>query len=147
MDKSQLLGVAIQKEAEAQRLYENAGKRIRDPGGKKLLEELATEEGKHRAMLEGLPPEQAEQFQPDETQDSRIGDYLKPTSLDPESSVQDVLIYAIKREEAARHFYSAMAAQVKCAALKPLLKKLAAMEKSHKARLERFYEDVFLKEM
>ena len=147
MDKSEILSLAIEKEIQAQQLYETAAYRMQDPAGKTLLAELAVEEAKHRKMLEALPPDQAEQFDSDETQDRQIGEYLAPTPLSPDASLQDVLIYAIKREGEARHFYETMAKSVDSADLQKLLRKLAAMETSHKARLEEFYEDVFLKEM
>jgi len=147
MDKSEVLSLAIEREIAAQQIYETAADRIQEPAGKVLLTELAGQEAEHRAMLESVPPDQAEQFQPDETQDRQIGEYLEPTPLAPDSSLQDVLIYAIKREDDARHFYQTMAKMVEGGDLRELLQKLATMETSHKARLEEFYEDVFLKEM
>jgi rubrerythrin len=109
MDKIRILNHAIQKEIEAANLYRDAARVIEEPAGKTLLTELASQEDGHRKLLESLPPEQAEEFRPDKTLDRRIGDYLEPRPLAPGSSLQDILIHAIKREEEARHFYQAMA--------------------------------------
>ena len=76
----------------------------------------------------------------------RITEYLEGKTLAPDSTLQDAMVFAMKREEQARRFYEAMAAAVQSGELADLLAKLAAMEAAHKARLEALYEDVFLRE-
>ena len=147
MKPPDVLSLAVQKEIEAHELYANVAQRTDNPAAKALLRELAAEEANHRSLLEGLRPEQVTAFKPPRAlQDLKITEYLQATPLGPESGLQEVLIHAMKREEQARDFYQAMAGATQDDQLKRLLEKLATMETSHKARLEAFYDDVFLRE-
>ena len=76
-----------------------------------------------------------------------LAQYLAPKPLAADSSLQDVLVHAMKREEEAMVFYLTMAEQAAQDDLRVLLEGLSEMENSHKARLEAFYEDVFMQEM
>lgn len=147
MDTQEILDLAIQKEVEAYDLYTGASEKTDNPGAKKLLDELAEQEAYHRSLLEGLPPEQADEFEPPKEKDRHISEHLESRPLGPDSSLQDVLIHAMEREEAARKFYAAIAENAESADLRSLLEKLSTMEDAHKARLEDFYEEVFLQEM
>ena len=147
MKPSRLIRIAIEKEIEAYELYTNVARRTDNPAAKALLQELAAEEDKHRALLEGLKPEQVQSFKPPRLRDLQITEYLSAKPLGPDSGLQDVLIHAMKREQRAREFYEAMGGATQDAALRTLLEKLATMEKSHKARLEALYEEVFMREM
>jgi len=146
MDPEQVLAMAIEKEKEAHELYAGVAERTKDPAVRTLLGELAAEEASHRATLTGLTPEAASAFKAPVGRDLNIAEYLEPKPLGPESGLQDALIHAMKREEEARAFYQAMAGAVSDHGLRSLLRELAAMENGHKARLEAFYEDVFLRE-
>jgi rubrerythrin len=147
MNAEEVINLAIRKEIEAYELYTGVMERVDNPGAARLLKDLAEQEAYHRRLLEGLPPEQAGQFTPPREEQRHISEYLESRPLGPESSLQDVLIHAMEREEAASQFYSTMADSVDEAELRSLLEKLSTMEEAHEARLEDFYEDVFLKEM
>jgi rubrerythrin len=73
-------------------------------------------------------------------QDLKSAEYLEDRPLDPDAGLQDIVIYAMHREEEARDFYRRMADSAPGAELRELFGKLAAMERSHKGRLEEFYE-------
>ena len=147
MDKQEILNLAIQKEIEAYELYTAAAEKTDNPGAEKLLNGLADQEQYHRRLLEGLPPEQAAEFEPPKERDRHISEHLESRPLGPDSSLQDVIIHAMEREEAARKFYQHIADNVEDPELHSVLEKLATMENAHKARLEDFYEEVFLQEM
>jgi len=147
MEPSEVLSLAIRKEIEARELYANVAERTDNPAARTLLCELAKEEANHRRLLEGLSPEHVAAFKPPRAgQDLKIAEYLEATPLGPESSLQEVVTHAMKREEQARDFYQAMAAATENRQLRKLLERLATMETAHKVRLETFYDDVFLRE-
>ena len=147
VDTLQILKTAIRKEVEAHDVYADTAQRTDNPAVRALLSELAAEEARHRELLEGLPPEQADAFTPPEGRDMKISDHLEAKPLGAGSGLQEVMVHAMDRETAAREFYLAMADGAADPELKGLLEKLAAMENAHKARLEELYEDVFLREM
>ena len=147
MEPSEVLSLAIRKEIEASELYANVAERTDNPAARTLLRELAEQEENHRHLLEHLSPEHVTAFKPPRAgQDLKITEYLEATPLGPESSLQEVVIHAMKREEQARDFYQTMAEAAENGQLKRLLEKLSTMEAGHKARLEAFYDDVFLRE-
>ena len=147
MDAAEILKMAVGKEAEAYDLYCATADRTDNPAARALLRELAAEEAQHRDLLQGLTPQQAASFRPPQARDLKIAQYLAPKPLALDSSLQDVLVHAMKREEEAMAFYLTMAELAAQDDLRVLLEGLSEMENSHKARLEAFYEDVFMQEM
>jgi rubrerythrin len=146
VDAAEVLARAVQKEVEARTLYQGAAARTQNPAGRKLLNELAEEEQRHQRLLEGLSAEGAGTFHPPQGADRKISEYLEPKPLRADSGLQEILIHAMKREEEARAFYQTMARGAEEDEVRSLFQGLAAMEESHKGRLEAFYEDVFLRE-
>ncbi|MFP4026390.1 MAG: ferritin-like domain-containing protein [Candidatus Brocadiia bacterium] len=147
MDKKQILKAAIKKEVEAHDLYADMAERTDNPGARSLLEDLAEEEDGHRQLLEGLSAEEIDKFTPPEKRDLKLTEHLKSKPLKENSSLQDVLVHAMEREKRAREFYETMAQSTDGKTWSTLFGKLAKMENTHKARLEEFYEEVFLQEM
>ncbi len=146
MDATKALDMAIKKEVEAHTLYRSVARKMDDPAARTLLAELAEEEVRHRALLEELTGDQAASFKPPQGRSRNIVNYLTSKPLRADSSLQQILVYAMKREDEARAFYQTMARAADNADLRALLENLSAMEDSHKARLEILYEDVFMQE-
>jgi rubrerythrin len=146
MEPQEIVALAISKEAEAEALYSETAGRIDDLAARVLLKELAAEEAQHRRLLEGLDPAKIREFQVPRARDAMIAEHLQARPLTGRSSLQDVMVYAMQREQKAGQFYETMAASVRNRDLAQLLLNLAAMEMTHKARLEEFYEEVFLSE-
>ena len=67
--------------------------------------------------------------------------YLAAVPLAPSSSPQDILIVAIKKEEAAHEFYKALSELTKDAPNKSVFETLAAEELKHKERLQNLYDE------
>lgn len=143
---AEILKQALAKEKEAHKVYSNASKTIKDPGAKKLIGELAKEELKHVRRLEQYKTEGLQSREMKKIQDLRISDYLVDKELTPNMNLQDVLIFAMKREQKAHEFYLNMSKAVDEADTKRLFDVLAQEELSHKNRLETFYDDVIYKE-
>ena len=146
MDIRQVLSLAVQKEQGACELYERAAVAAVDPAAKRLFLDMAAEEEGHRAMLLALDPADLSSFEPEDRQSPGIAEHLARKPLAPGAGLQDLLAYAIHREQEAELFYKKMAEGLTRPELKELFGKLAAMEASHKVHLEELYDDMFLRE-
>jgi rubrerythrin len=67
--------------------------------------------------------------------------------LNPNATVQEVMIYAIHEEKRAVDFYRNMAEQCAGAPMSEMYRKLSQDEEGHLARLEDLYEKAYLKDM
>jgi rubrerythrin len=67
--------------------------------------------------------------------------YLAEVPLTPSSSPQDVLIVAIKKEEAAHDFYKTLSELTTDASNKVVFETLAGEELKHKQRLQELYDE------
>jgi rubrerythrin len=140
----ELIHFAIKKEKEAYDLYFGFAKKTKNPAAKKLLEELAEEELGHKIALENLSEaENMLNFQIKPVQDLKLSDHLVLYTIDENSDIQAVLIYAMKAEKVAYELYTKMAEAALDDQNISLFQKLAQMELSHKNRLETLYEDMF----
>lgn len=146
MDVRQVLALAVEKEEAAGDLYEGMAEESDDPAVKALLGELAAEERKHKELLQGVEPADIPALRPGELRAPRIAAFLQVRPLSPEPRLQDVLAYAIRREQEAEGFYAQMSQRVHRDDLGSLFGSLAAMENRHMVRLEDLYETMFLQE-
>ena len=146
MELEELIATAAAKETAAHDLYARTAEASDDPAVKALLTELARDEARHREMLEGLEAGRLGTFAPETPRDLGIAEYMEERHLSPEAGLQEVMIYAMQREQEARDFYAGIAAAGGEPAAAALFGKLAAMEAGHKARLEELYEAMFLRD-
>lgn len=143
MTVDQVLEMALKLEIQSEKMYRQAAAQVETPGGRVLLEELAEEEVRHRQMLEGV------QATGDHKRigagpapaDLRVADFLTDPNLGPESTTQDILLFAIKREAGAVRLYSRMLGMYADTAAVPVLDRLVLEEKLHKERLEKEYDE------
>ena len=73
-----------------------------------------------------------------------MSNYLVDVSIDPDSSYQDILIFAIKNEASAVGLYTDLCAQAADDGAKALFSQIAEEEKLHKLRLETEYDEFVL---
>ena len=141
-----IIGFAIEKEEEAAELYSDMAGKSDQSGTKEMFLDLAKQEQGHKARLQSIsksgPPEQSEKTIPD----LKISDYLVDVEIGSDSSYQDVLIFAMKREESAVSLYTDLAGKAGSDDLKSIFLSLADEEKKHKLKLEVEYDDNVLKE-
>ncbi len=146
----EIIQQAIKTEAASYALYTSASKRIKDPAAKAGLADLAEQEKQHKAKLEGLLAGDlnwaVKLSQREQVRDLQIGEFLEARPLTADSDLQDVLIVAMKREEATAAFYTQMAKLVDPGPVKGLFEMLATEEVKHKKYVESIYEDVVYKE-
>lgn len=148
MTIDKVLESAIRLEVQSERMYRDAAESIRTPGGRALLEELAEEEVRHRDMLEGVRSsgDHGRIGAGAAPLDLRIAEFLREPPLRADSTTQDILLFAIKREQNAVDLYTRMAALYAGTSAVPVLQRLVLEEKHHKERLEREYEETILPE-
>ncbi len=144
----EILDRATQNEANAYAFYSQAIDIVKDPSAKVLLKEFADIELKHKKTLENfdLSKIDEEHHKLKEPHDLHISQYLMDKEISPDSTVQDIMIYAMKKEQKAYEFYNNMAKVVSSIEVKNLFEELAAEELDHKGRIETEYDDVIYKE-
>ncbi len=139
----QILNRAIGKEEQAKMMYEIYAQKVEDPQSKKLLRELAQEEIRHKEALEKIDPEKPGAFKARKVSSAEFSDFSNRPQITKESTMQEVLKYAIAEEADALDFYSSIAEFATDKKLVNLLNKLAAEERGHKQRLERMYDEMY----
>lgn len=142
---SELLDQAIYKEIASQAVYEAAQKQTADPGAVALLKDLAAQEVKHSELLKALKDKgwKKEYWHPEKIRDLMISEYVTGPGTIEGASLQDVLIFAMKRELDSVEFYAQMMGLARNEDAKYLCAQLVGEELKHKMRLELFYDDLF----
>jgi rubrerythrin len=141
----ELLEAAIYKEIASEALYSNFSKQTNDQGAVKLMSELADEEQKHIAWLKELQDKGgAVRWHRGRVNDLKISDHLNSADNLEEASLQDTLIYAMKKEQLSIDFYSRMTGILTSRTVKRICQKLVNEEIRHKVKLEMLYDDLFL---
>ncbi len=140
--------IAIQKEIDAYNIYKDTSEKVVSNSSKKMLLDLAQQELGHRKLLENVLDEGKFQKLGSDTpkQTPGISNFLKQTELEKYATPQEVMIFAMKEEEKAFNFYNDMKSHFSGTELENVFDKLADEEKSHKAKLEKEYDDHFYKE-
>ena len=146
-----LISIAVTREEEAYEFYMEASKQAELKSSAKLLEELAQQEvGHKKKLLAALDSEVCSTFtckNVEEFEEMDLSKYLLEIPLDASSGPQDILIVAIKREEAANNFYKALSELTTSGTHRTVFETLASEEKIHKERLERMYDEQFQPDM
>jgi rubrerythrin len=140
--------LALEKEREAVQFYTQASAMVANPGTKVMLKELADEEEKHVAMLADIQSGKAieevgTKLLPPAMD---LGKYLVSEAIHDNSTPQDIMIIAIKREDKAIAFYSSQLPIVSGTDLQSVFEHLLTWEQEHKEQLEAEYDRVVLKD-
>jgi len=131
-----VLDDAIALEERAWKNYTEAGKKVSDPGGKKILGLLAGEERKHAEILEGMKSGTCSE--------PKRSPLLKEvhglvegavengqTKIFADASMRDILQQAMEIERTTERFYKEHAQATEDAKLRELFEYLAAREAEH----------------
>ena len=151
MTVEQILQEAIQGEQESYALYTDAVDLVQAEHIKTLLRELAQEELGHNVALERMLADpgqlsgQVRELRAAPIEDYRIGDHLVARPLSPDSSFQDVCIFASKKEQESYELYRDLATQ-SSGEIRELLEAMAKDELRHKNLVEGWYEEVVYQE-
>jgi len=143
-----ILKLAISFEEESFKFYNGLRNTIENRAIYGVLEDLAKSEIGHRTKLENLMEtyektgdQMFQTLEPKEVEDMKLSDFLLPMKLSPDSSFQDVLIAAMKREGGAHDFYVNMQKLARTEESRKLFEFLAQEELEHKNIIERLYDD------
>ncbi len=144
----EILDTATRFETDAHEFYSEAVDIVKDPSAKELLRDFARIELKHKEKLENFDLNMIadEHHSVKETHDLKISQYLMDKEINPNSTVQDIMIHAMKREQRAYEFYDDMLKIVTGADVRKLFEELRAEELDHKEKIETEYDDIVYKE-
>jgi rubrerythrin len=146
-----ILQEAIQGEIDSHRLYSSAVELVRAEHIKEVLRQLAQEELGHKAALEkmltnpGQMRWQVRKLQAAPIVDYGVGDHLVAEPLGPDSTFQDVCIFASKKEQGSYLLYRGLAEQ-NDGEVRDLFEAMAKDELRHKNLVEGWYEEVIYQE-
>jgi rubrerythrin len=142
----EIINFAIDKEREAIAFYEDLACKAEDPVMKDAILSMADEERKHEKLLRNLTPKKIQFVRDTGQTDLKLSDYLVETPFTKDSTYQELLIIAMKREEKSYALYSELEQRAADAATRKLFTLLKGEELKHKARLEKEYEERVLSE-
>jgi rubrerythrin len=143
---NEILDFAIGEEQEAVDFYLFLAARSKNQEAKKIFNEFAGEEMRHKANLTKLKEDGTLQLSDEKVRDLKITEYLVDVRPSPDMDYQEALILAMKKEKAAFKMYTALAERASDPAARQLLQALALEESRHKLRFELEYDEVVLKE-
>ncbi len=146
MDVKELIIKAAEEEDNSYKFYMDAINLTKDAAAKIWLKELAEEEIKHKEMLQNFDTSKITKFEPGETQDLHITEFLIDKDVTGIKDFQDVLIVAMKKEQKAYNFYVSMAQSSDNEDMRNLCKILAQEELKHKHKIELYYDDIVFRE-
>ncbi|MBN2049600.1 MAG: ferritin family protein [Spirochaetales bacterium] len=143
----EILSFAIEREKEAAAFYRGLQEKAGFKSMKTMLFELEAMEMGHITVLEGLEKKELRDLEPKKVTDLKISEYLvTPEKPEAEMDYQDILILAMKREEASFRLYTNLASRVSGTDTEKLLLRIASEEAGHKLRFESLYDEHILKE-
>jgi rubrerythrin len=149
MDKEKfekIIDFAIEREKEAVAFYQDLQKKAKFTAQQEMLKELEEMEQGHIRVLKGILKEGKVNEREQQVKDLQISDYIVNIVPSNNMSYQDILIIAMKREEASKLLYTNMAAALQDENLKKVFKRLASEEAGHKLKFERLYDDEILRD-
>lgn len=144
MTLKQILERAIEKEIEAQRLYSDLCRRMKDEEVQHALQQLTREEKGHQerleAYLEGKIGKGALSIR--QVVDYKIAEMAGKTEPSAGMGLKETFLLAANREKAAHELYTGLARIHPAGEVRRLLLALAAQEMEHKLRVESLYSQV-----
>ena len=141
-----VIAFAIDREIRAAERYGRMADLAGTPGLREMLLFLRGEEESHRRLLEGLTSDQIGRLEPSLAPDLGLVDDLADEPLAADMSLQELLIYAARKEKQAVDLYEALARTAEAAGQKDFFLFLAGQERDHKLKLETAYETHVLPE-
>jgi rubrerythrin len=145
MEQSQyksIIEFAIANEIEAEEFYTDAAKKVIDPHLKKMFNELAYEEKRHRKILKGILARESIGRHFKESRDYKVAETIGKPKLSTDMKPVDAIALAMKNEEEAMKQYSVLADACSDPDLKNVFLDLSAMEREHKFKMEKAFVDI-----
>lgn len=145
---NEIIDYAVEKEQEAVEFYQYLQKQAKFSAQRKMLEELENMEKGHIQILENIRCKGFEKLQPkkEKIEDLKISNYMVEKELGENMDYEDILIIAMKREEASYNLYTDLAMNFEHEETSQLFQRLAAEEAAHKHKFEVLYDEDILKD-
>jgi len=141
-----LIRQAIAQEEWSRAFYQRMADLVSHPEARETFEYLAQEELEHRDFLKQcLTP--AGCVLAGQATDTRLAEIMQTPPISEELSPKDALVVAMKREEASYNFYKHLASLQPPGEIKDFLDKMAAVELSHKEKVEYLYNNAAFPEI
>lgn len=139
----EIVRFAIDKEIEAAKFYDECAAEESFAGARQTLQEMASEERKHQALLENLGQneEMLAGYKFKWIPDIKRSDYMVDLTYEKGMHYADILRLAMKREETALRMYNELQRRAEAESHKKVFKVLCQEEAKHKLFLETLYDD------
>ncbi|MCB5229740.1 MAG: ferritin family protein [Candidatus Cloacimonetes bacterium] len=138
---NEILDFAVAREREAVEFYRDLQTQAKFAAQKELLKELELMELGHIKVIENIRKQGVQDSQIPKVQNLKISEYLSVDADQLDLSYQNILIKAMKREEASQKLYQEMSRRFADGEIATLFRKLAADEAGHKLIFERLYDE------
>lgn len=145
-DRESILALAVEREEEAARIYGLMKDQADQPALKSLLEELVKQELRHKEKLISLSAEDVFPSGTSVPEAAGMTDALDDEPFRPDMTLQELMIFAARKERQAADFYEAMAAGARKPEIRNIFTFLRDQELQHKKILEDEYDRHFLAE-
>jgi rubrerythrin len=143
---NEVIDFAIEREKEAVKFYHDLQGIVHFKARQEMLRELEDMEKGHVKTLEGIGKGAIKITESPKVQNMKISDYLVEAQPAADMSYQDIIITAMKREQASVQLYTDLANLSADATVKQLFLNLTAEEAKHKLKFEIIYNDEILKD-
>ncbi len=140
------LDFAIAKEQEAYDFYTEWSEKLEHDAIRQVFREFAVEELKHRDLITDAKEGKLELKIDEKVRDLKITDYFVDVKASAGMNYQDALQVAIQAERGSIELYGHLASTAASTDIISLFESLVQEETRHKVRLEKIYDDNFLKE-
>jgi rubrerythrin len=141
-----ILAFAVRREIDAADGYARIAGRATTPGLRELADDLRRQEESHRRLLEGLTEEALRELEASYAPDLRVVDALPDEKLSGDMSIQDMLIFAAKKEAQSIALYESLGRLAGTGRNERVFRFLVGQEREHKLRIEAEYERQILQE-
>lgn len=138
---NEIIDFAVAREQEAVSFYHDLASGAKFNAHKEMLSEFEAMEMGHIIMLENIRKNGVASGEIKKVANLKISEYLSTEAADLDLSYQNLLIRAMKREEASLKLYSELSRRFADPELQKLFAQLAAEEAGHKLRFETLYDE------
>ncbi len=142
----EIIDFAINREYDAMKFYQDMQGMVKFNSQKELLKDFELMEKGHAEILKNIRNTDFKEIEIPEIENLLISDYIVASKPYLDMNYQDIIILAMKREEASYRLYNDMADRVGNQNIKKLFLKLASEEAKHKLHFEKIYDNEILTE-
>ena len=138
---NEILDFAVQREQEAVSFYRDLQHHVKFQDQIQMLKELEAMEMGHIIVIESIRKKGVVESEIYKVPNMKISEYLTVDVDSLDLTYQNVLIKAMKREEAAVKLYTEMSIKFGDSDVSTLFRKLASEEAQHKNHFEKIYDE------